>query len=168
MGRVFEVPCGKCMACRISKTAEWTKRLMDEKEGKPACFITLTYDDPHLPPSGLVKEDLTNFIKRLRRRLEPKTVKYYACGEYGDTTARPHYHIIVIGWEPPLHDLIKIRNNLVTSRMLNDTWGMGYTSVGTVTKESAQYVAGYVRKKIYKKKKKLPEDKKPTWSVAMA
>lgn len=151
MAQVFEVPCGKCAACRIRRTAEWTKRILDESEGKETCFITLTYDDMNLPSDmSLHKEHLQKFWKRLRKSLTCK-IKYYACGEYGEQTHRPHYHAIVIGWRPELEDLIYVSKNVLTSAKLQKLWPYGFNTVGTVTKESAQYVTGYIRKKIYGK-----------------
>lgn len=151
--KIMEVPCMKCMNCRIRRTAEWTKRILDESEGKESCFVTLTYDESKIPPDfSLKKKDLQKFFKRLRKKLKEKTIKYYACGEYGDTTQRPHYHMIIIGWQPELESLYYIKKDVVTSREIEKLWKFGYNTVGNLTKESAQYVTGYIRKKMYGKK----------------
>ena len=79
------VPCGKCISCRIQKTSEWAIRLMLELPmwNYEASFITLTYDDEHLPKDlSLKPKDLTDFWKRLRKDYG-KPIKYFACGEYG-------------------------------------------------------------------------------------
>lgn len=141
-GRWIEVPCGMCMACRLSKSREWSIRLKDElATWKAASFVTLTYDDAHVPtlPCShftLVKSDLQKFFKRLRKDLDSETkIKYYACGEYGDTFKRPHYHCIIFGLGPS--DLPLIQQN----------WPYGFVKIGTVTQDSINYVTGYVRKK---------------------
>lgn len=87
----------------------------------------------------------------MRKTLTQK-IKYYACGEYGDLGQRPHYHAIVIGWKPKLENIIFVNKNIITCKELINLWKFGFSTVGTVTKESAQYVTGYIRKKIYGKK----------------
>lgn len=58
-------------------------------------FLSLTYSDEFLPAGNtLVKRDLQLFMKRLRKE-RGDGVRFIACGEYGDTTLRPHYHIIL-------------------------------------------------------------------------
>jgi len=112
------------------------------------CFITLTYNDTSLPPNGsLYKPDLQKFLKRLRK--QRGQFRYYACGEYGDTTDRAHYHACLFGID--FHDKRHFRkigeHNLYTSQQLNDLWGLGNTSIGNLTFETAAYTARYVMKK---------------------
>lgn len=112
------------------------------------CFITLTYDDEHLPPNGsLNKADLQKFWKRLRKK--KPYFRYYACGEYGDRTQRAHYHACLFGID--FEDKIEFRkigdNTLYLSAELTQTWGNGNTSVGALTFETAAYTARYVMKK---------------------
>lgn len=118
-----EVPCGNCILCRIARTREWSTRLqMENSCWNESVFLTLTYDDDHVPYTNcghltLRKKDLQLFFKRLRESLYrdlvasnpslPSSVlrsrvklKYFACGEYGDHTFRPHYHAIEIEIEP--------------------------------------------------------------------
>ena len=97
-GGDFRVPCGRCLGCRAAKSKEWAQRLLNEQAyWRTESFITLTYDDKNLPEGGkLVKSDLQLFFKRLRKNID-WPIKYYACGEYGDVTFRPHYHAIVFG-----------------------------------------------------------------------
>jgi len=115
------------------------------------CFITLTYRDEDLPLCrSLCKQILQRFIKRLRKYLGEQKIKYYACGEYGSLFEREHYHLIVFGWQPPLEDLylayIKKGKKYYGSRIISTLWTHGYNTVGTVTPDSCQYVAGYVKK----------------------
>jgi hypothetical protein len=113
-------------------------------------FVTLTYDEEHLPlDQGLNHEHFQKFMKRLRkyawRYHDGKKISYYMCGEYGDKFGRPHYHAIIFGLEMPD---VKKYGKLYNSEILQNIWGMGYTSIGTVTLESAAYVARYIMKKI--------------------
>lgn len=116
---------------------------------KDNCFITLTYNDEHLPPGrGLVKKDFQDFMKRLRKRFS-QPVRYYHCGEYGEELGRPHYHALLFGLEFPDRKLFKVvrGNRVFTSAILDALWGKGFTSIGGVTFQSAAYVARYIMKK---------------------
>ena len=151
-GKFIVLPCGQCMACRLNKSRDWATRcVLESKMHEQNCFITLTYDDEHLPKDyGLQKQDFTNFIKRLRKNTGAK-LRYYAAGEYGDLYSRPHYHACIFGWKPDDLVLYSVRNcvNLYLSETLAKAWQyQGYVTVGDVTFESAAYVARYVTKKI--------------------
>lgn len=89
------VPCGKCGFCLKKAIDSWCLRLSHEMEiSSSAFFITLTYDDEHLPSgSELSKRDLQLFIKRLRKR--NPGIRYFAIGEYGTEKGRPHYHAVI-------------------------------------------------------------------------
>lgn len=111
-------------------------------------FITLTYNDEHLPADcSLQRQDLTKFFKRLRKAKGP--FRYYACGEYGEKTQRAHYHACLFGMD--FDDKIEFRkineHTLYISEELNRIWGFGNTSIGDLTFESAAYCARYVLKK---------------------
>lgn len=95
----LNVPCGKCMACRIARSREWTTRLIHELSyWDKASFVTLTYDNEHLPSdNSLSVRHWQLFMKRLRKQVEPLKIKYFASGEYGDKFGRPHYHAIIFG-----------------------------------------------------------------------
>lgn len=148
-----EVPCGKCMACRIALAREWSLRLLHESYfSDHSLFVTLTYSDPNLPAhASLVKKDLQDFFKRLRKWIHdyvpgnPK-VKYYACGEYGSNTNRPHYHFILFGLSESFLDVV-IMSGHKYSLVLERLWTAGYNTLGTVTYDSCRYVADYVQKK---------------------
>ena len=149
-GNVFFIPCGKCAACRLAKRKEYAVRCaMEAKEyGDNCCFITLTYDNDHLK-TWLCKKDLQYFFRKLRR-LGHK-FRYFACGEYGSSTGRAHYHAILFGYRPS--DLKHIgesetKQPLFTSKEVVDTWSKGLITVQNFSPEVASYVAGYVNKKI--------------------
>lgn len=143
-----EVPCRCCMACRLNYTKEWAIRCMNEATcHKHNCFITLTYDNEHLPKdNNLVKSDLQKFFKRLRK--SGVKCKYLACGEYGGEFGRPHYHSVIFGWYP--EDAYIWRNKKVNptfrSPTLEKLWPMGMSEFGDVTFNSARYVASYIVK----------------------
>lgn len=101
------------------------------------CFVTLTYSDEHLPKGGtLVKKHYQAFLDRLRKRILPFTFRYYICGEYGEKSQRPHYHAALFGIGPE------------DAETIDQSWGLGFSHVGDLTHDSAQYIAGYVTKKM--------------------
>lgn len=113
------------------------------------CFLTLTYDDSHLPSDGgLHKEDLQLFLKRLRKKYG-SGIRFFACGEYGSITHRPHYHSLIFNHDFDDRVLFSVRhgNRLFVSEALKALWPFGFSSVGDVTHASASYVARYVVKK---------------------
>lgn len=150
--KLISVPCGRCIGCRLDKSAEWASRLMHEAEmHEKNCFVTLTYNDEHLPSSySLKKKDFQDFMKRLRKRIGK--VRYYHCGEYGDTHKRPHYHAILFGFDFS-KDRRQVEDSVsghaqYESDLLNDCWGNGLTRISEVTYDSCAYVARYTLKKL--------------------
>lgn len=105
----IQVPCGKCLECRIQQTRQWSDRcVLESKNSEHNYFVTLTYDDAHLPPNcSLEPDDLNKFIDRLRKRFKRAgfngKIRYLASGEYGSTSLRPHFHILLFNC--PLNDL---------------------------------------------------------------
>ena len=95
------VPCGRCFECKVAKSTEWSNRIaLEAMEHEENCFITLTYDNQYLPENNsLRRKDLQDFIKRLRRRYEDRKIRYFYCGEYGSKGLRPHYHMILFGYD---------------------------------------------------------------------
>lgn len=150
----MKLPCGKCIECRIDYSRQWAMRGACELQSVQdrAAFLTLTYDNKSLPPSGsLVKEDYQKFLKRLRRRGFEFT--YMLCGEYGDKLSRPHYHAIIFGEDFRKNScLAPVAQSpempLYNNPILTDTWGKGHVVFGDVSFASIQYVAGYITKKI--------------------
>lgn len=147
-----EVPCGQCVGCRLERSRQWAIRCYHEAQlHEENAFITLTYDDDHLPEgSTLVKKHYQDFMKRLRFRYRDRTIRYFQCGEYGETTHRPHYHACLFGFDFTDKRLFSTRGGvrLYTSDELNLIWGMGHCTVGEVTFQSAAYVARYIMKKV--------------------
>ena len=116
------IPCGKCTGCRTEYSRQWAMRIKHEESlWDRNCFITLTYEDKHLPRKGnsttLIKKDFQDFMKRLREPNEsldwepPKPIRYYHCGEYGDQFGRPHYHAILFNTNFP--DLKQIQGKKI-------------------------------------------------------
>lgn len=145
------VPCGHCVSCRMSHSREWSIRLMHEFQytGGDASFVTLTYDDDHLPNDESVdKSEMQCFFKRLRKCMssegDKRKFKYFCSGEYGEEKGRPHYHVIFLGLGLSKKD----------RRYVEDAWHKGQIFFGEVTYDSCRYVADYVYKKYSGKKAK--------------
>lgn len=147
----MEVPCGKCIGCRIDQSKEWAVRCVKEASSyKENCFLTLTYAPEKLPENGsLNPRNFTLFMKKLRKALKTK-IRFFQCGEYGTNLDRPHHHCIIFGWMPPDIKLWKSKGNvkLYTSETLEKIWGNGFVIIGHVTFESAAYIARYILKKM--------------------
>lgn len=150
--RELVLPCGQCIGCRVKRSADWATRCMHEASlHDENSFITLTYDDDHLPLQGqLVYSHFQEFMKRLRYHLG-KPLRFYMCGEYGENFDRPHYHAILFG-HGFLTDRVLLKRSsagsLYSSAVLDYVWKRGLCSVGDVTFDSAAYVARYVVKKV--------------------
>lgn len=115
------------------------------------CFVTQTYAPEHLPPYGsLRKRDFQLFMKRLRKEIAPRKVRYFHAGEYGDDSLRPHYHTLFFGWSFPDKFFWSLRNGHVVFRsaVLERLWPYGHSEIGSVTSQSAAYVAQYCQKKL--------------------
>lgn len=210
-----QIPCGKCVGCRLDYAKQWANRLMLELQyHKEAYFVTLTYDDEHVPRAWyadpetgeamqsmtLCKRDFQLFMKRLRRsqsefqkdcvvdtsgnslpvvgdrhgvpfgcsgnndNVSVSAIRYFASGEYGSETLRPHYHAIIFGLH--LDDLVYYKSNELgqpyyTSSYLEDIWSvrdkvsgvlspltrLGMVVVAKVTYETCAYTARYTAKK---------------------
>lgn len=134
--RQVTVPCGKCLVCLSKKRQDWAFRLQQEyRHSKSAHFVTLTYNRQSLKLANyeLKKRDLQNYFKRLRK-LCPSKIRYYAVGEYGTRTGRPHYHAIIFNCdEESIRKAWSLENN-----------PLGIVHVGTVTQASIAYCLKYV------------------------
>ena len=143
-----QVPCGRCIGCRLEKSRQWAVRMMHEASlHEFNCFITLTYDEKHLPRfASLDKRAFPKFIKRLRKAVWPLRFSYFHAGEYGGTFGRPHYHACIFGYDFPDKVVWTVRNGHTVwrSALLESCWKFGLSEVGSLTFESAAYVARYV------------------------
>lgn len=182
---VIPIPCGRCIGCRLDRSRQWADRCMLElMYHERACFLTLTYDDFHIPrrfygdhQTGSARpcftlslRDLQLFFKRVRKAFPGRSIRYFGCGEYGPTTLRPHYHVILFGLDfedrVELPRQSKTGQKLYTSDKLNTLWSFpprgvlgesystesslaGIATVQDVTWETCAYTARYVQKKLY-------------------
>jgi len=148
--RNITVPCGKCVGCSLEYSRQWAVRLMHEKQmHENSCFPTLTYSDINLPwgveRPTLNPRDLQLFIKRLRKKYG-QGIRFFASGEYGERTYRPHYHAIIFGidFEDKKIHSTKNGSTTYTSNILDNLWGLGNCIIGDVTFESCAYVSRYI------------------------
>lgn len=147
-------PCMRCMPCRLNRRRTWMARiLLEQKSHDESCFVTLTYNDDHLPADGsLEREHYQSFVKRLRKHFSPTKIRYFLVGEYGDTTERPHYHAAIFGISAEAlagTEWMKKRGTvLAVGEPLRSLWGNGEVAVGALERKSAQYVAKYCVKKM--------------------
>lgn len=148
------VGCGQCMPCRVNRRRIWVHRLMLEAAlHGDNTFVTLTYSEENLPPGAtLVPAHLRNFLKRLRKAVAPARLRFFAVGEYGDSTERPHYHLALFGHPNCAYGNTRHahsgRDCCAACDAIRDAWGLGAVFLGELTDASASYVAGYVLKKM--------------------
>lgn len=147
----YDVRCGQCPACQMDHSLIWSNRLIAECSFWPpdSCYmITLTYRND---PVSLVKSDVQRFLKSLRKRYERQglSIKYYAVGEYGGKSWRPHYHIIVYGCKFDDLDIFKITEYgaVYVSKDIEALWGLGFITIVSSSAQSISYVARYCNKK---------------------
>lgn len=186
------IQCGHCPACKLTSRSSWANRMeMELPYHKNAWFLTLTYDDENIPYRwtwnnmtgeivtenySLRYDDIKSFWKRLRRYIDyhklgdSTKLKYFASGEYGGTTHRPHYHAIVYDLPIKTEDLKEYKRKkgavYYNCEWIEKVWGMGYVVISAATWNSMSYTAGYTAKKIYGKEGKefyeglgiMPED----------
>lgn len=159
-------PCQQCMPCRVNRRRIWTHRLLLERlcHGD-ASFVTLTYSDENIPEvldkntgefiGTLVPKHLQDFLKRLRKAYAPEKIRFYACGEYGDESGRPHYHLALFNYPQCAWGQSRYTRSRQTCcrfcDLLRSEWGFGNIFSGELTTESSQYIAGYVTKKMTSK-----------------
>lgn len=146
------LPCGQCIGCKLERSRQWATRISHEASlYDKNCFITLTYAPEHLPPGGsLDVRHFQLFLKRLRKRFG-QNIRFFHCGEYGEKLGRPHYHACLLNFDFSDKTLYRTSNrgdHIYRSRALEDLWPFGHSEIGSVTFESAAYVARYITKKI--------------------
>lgn len=134
------LPCGRCIGCRRDNAKAWALRCtLEDQVHAHTAFTTLTYSNDNLPPT-LSKHHLALFLKRLRKNAAGRPIRFFASGEYGETTARPHYHALLFG----LSGLPSATDHELVER----SWGLGHTRTEPCTPARINYIAGYVAKKI--------------------
>lgn len=150
----LDLPCGNCFECAQEYSNQWAYRIYCESlTHSDNCFITLTYESDY---EELNKRDLQLFLKRLRKKISPIKVRYFACGEYGGKRLRPHYHLILFGFIPNDLDYFyttKKNEKIYKSKFISDLWCKGFISVGKVSINSSKYCAKYLQKEALKDKR---------------
>lgn len=181
-GETVTAPCNKCPECRARRASAWSFRLrQEEKVSTSSYFITVTYDTLEVPITekgrlSLRKKDVQKFIKRIRKSHADKSndtsksIKYYAVGEYGGRTWRPHYHLILFNADIQKMvnrtDQLKLRESLFDGQteVMCKQWKFGHITVGQVNPASVGYTLKYICKP-----KKVPEykgdDRQPEFSL---
>lgn len=140
------VPCGKCPACASRRRSEWSFRLFQEVKNAESCyFLTLTYDDEHLPFTynekydvdvpTVKKRDVQLFLKRLRFNLRGAKIRYFVVSEYGPKFYRPHYHMLLFNFP------LILKNKL--DDYIRDAWQNGFVRVDPVSDGRVNYVTSY-------------------------
>ena len=142
------VPCGKCVGCQLERARQWAVRCMHEARYHAASsFVTLTYET--VPPGGSLRpKDMVDFLKRLR--YHHGKLRFFQCGEYGERLERPHHHALLFGyWPSDAREYVSGGSSrLYRSRLLEEVWSHGRCMVGSVSFQSAGYVARYALKKV--------------------
>lgn len=170
----IKIPCGQCIGCRLEYSRQWAIRcVLEAKQWKHNCFLTLTYNDEFLPiqenvrvdkctgeverdwySHSLVPEHLTKFMKDLRAYFSyhygVDNIRFFACGEYGSLNMRPHFHILLFNCHIP--DLKLFKSNyrgdcVYTSDIISKLWNKGFITIGELNFETAAYTARYIMKK---------------------
>lgn len=110
--------------------------MLEATQHPASIFLTLTYSDDHLPSDNSVSvREYQLFLKKLRKALHPRAIRYFFVGEYGDKTQRPHYHAALFGC------------STMDAEVIAKAWGKGHVYIGDISSSSAAYIAGYVTKK---------------------
>lgn len=129
------VPCGNCYYCRKRKRFEWqTRILLESMTYSYGYFVTLTYDNDHLPADhGVNYKDARSFIEKFRKRCDDNSFSYYLMSEYGGRRKRPHYHMQF------MTDIDK----KTFMALLKKCWSNGFVKVGRLTLKSVKYVCKF-------------------------
>lgn len=155
-----QIPCGHCVGCKLDYSKMWANRIVLESMNYDNnFFLTLTYDDSHLPTvkgiPSLRFDDFSEFVKRLRsyykRNFDVDGIRFFAASEYGSMSFRPHYHacffnLCILDLE--YYSTTSLGDILYTSPTLERLWSHGFVVIGELTYESAAYTARYCVKKV--------------------
>jgi len=152
---IKKLPCGGCIGCRLRYSGQWAARCVHESNlYEQNCFVTLTFAPWAMNLRGhesISVRDCQLFMKRLRRHLEPKKVRFAYAGEYGDQMHRPHYHFLIFN-----HDFSADRYHWRTLRgypyyrspLLEEAWPFGHAEITDLNFKTAAYVSRYITKKV--------------------
>lgn len=141
--------------------------MLEAKCHETNAFVTLTYDKEHLPADGSLDPiELRNFLYRLRQSVKPNRFRFFAVGEYGDESFRPHYHLLLFNFPVCRKGVSDFRRNSCcpVCDLVHRVWSRGIVKVGAVTDESAAYCTGYVSKKMTRKEDPRLDGKHPEFS----
>ena len=145
-------PCGQCMPCRINRRRLWSHRIsLESKVHTSSVFITLTYSQENLPDGGtLVPRDVQLWLKRLRKTIGIAGLRFFLVGEYGEQTQRPHYHVVLFGFPNCERGITEKRYARCCDvcEVVKSTWSKGAIEIRELTTGGAEYIAGYVTKKL--------------------
>ena len=174
------IPCKNCIGCRLDYSREWANRgYLESKCWDQNWFVTLTYDEDSIPYSeeitdsqgitytdsidempwqGTIQpDDMTRFMKNLRKIFERKkketNIRFMGCGEYGENTRRPHYHLILFNCNLPKETFYDPhvtwnKDTVWKNTWIERAWGKGMVQIGECNWNSIAYVARYITKKI--------------------
>lgn len=153
------IPCKKCIGCRLDYSKEWANRgYLESLQWKNNYFVTLTYNDENIPKNGsLNPKHFTTFIKDLRANMrdngiQKEGIRFMGCGEYGEKTERPHYHIILFNCNLPLESFYNPRinkgNTYWQNKIIEEEWNYGISNISDVNWNTIAYTARYITKKI--------------------
>lgn len=168
--------CGRCLPCLVDRRRVWTHRLMLESYGhEAACFVTVSYNESHYPSDGSLSRDhAKKFLKRLRKALAPRKIRFYLVGEYGEESGRPHYHALLFGVDRWTAGGLTGGGGVVQSSWIvgrsvrggkSDNTSLGFSFVGDFNRKTAEYVAGYVTKKLTDKDDPRLQGREPEFST---
>lgn len=184
----FFRPCKSCINCKLSDSQSLAIRMMHEsKFHTQNSFLTLTYNSENLPQNNsLLYADVTKFIKKIRKSLQKtkyadwyyasyttlkrrklsrklyskSKLKFFLVGEYGSDLSRPHYHIILFGFDfsdpHPYKGVVNTRTLssktdervYYKSSFANLLWDKGFIDIGNVDTATCLYAAKYITKKL--------------------
>lgn len=170
------IPCGKCIGCRLEYSREWANRgYLESKLWEQNYFVTLTYDEEHLPMMEEVEDengftytndgewkgtlkpkDLHDFMHDLRQHMKREYkqdgIRFMACGEYGEEGERPHYHLILFNLNLPTETFFEPRiinkNTYFRNTIIEKCWKKGISNISEADWNNIAYTARYITKKI--------------------
>lgn len=139
--------CGSCEICMNEKMNNWVIRnYYEQKAHKNISWITLTYEES---PYIIVQKDFQDWLKRFRiylDRTSGEKIRYFSAYEYGTLRGRPHGHFIIYGWTDKNAKYLSINKKgqiMYQSKIIQETWGLGRTSIQQFNEHQIPYAALY-------------------------